>query len=300
MVWNVKGTAYKPVTLPRLLIYSASMRLLIKYLFLLWRQEIYGRDTLQPRELQNLGVQVHPSTLIVTYLLLFINIEHPFHAGPSARCCVGHTITETLQRELHYNPLPGPSFLSWARVSAQLPRHWSGVWVRAGSAPGCMLQGPGQLWEPSASSTGRSHFTFPRRCSLRCSSTGPSGDHFSCSWSPDPESSQGTQAQHTQQGTPVPTQHLCPKPQDFAFQNTQQTLHVSSSQTGQEPHHNRERRKENVKPGGIKLKPKKTCLFPEFELLFGILSPWKYFSTKKCDRRAFLPVLKGEGAWINK
>lgn len=39
-----------------------------------------------------------------------------------------------------------------------------------------MLHGPGQLWELSASSTGSSHCAFPRQCSLRWSSTGPSGD----------------------------------------------------------------------------------------------------------------------------
>lgn len=168
------------------------------------RQEIYGRDILQPRKLQNLGIQVHPSTVTVT-ISSFINTEHPLLGWPSARMLA--SVTQSLK---HYkencvaNPCAGPS-LSSAGVAEQLPRHWRGAWVRADFAPGCTLQGPGQLWEPSGSSTGSSHSTFQGRCSRRWSSTGPSGEHFSCSWSPDPESSQGGQAQNTQWGPPVPT-----------------------------------------------------------------------------------------------
>lgn len=85
------------------------------------------------------------------------------YSMPSARYCLGYTIAKTLQRKLHYRlqhanskasaQLHSPS-LAWARSSEQLPRHQSRAWVRAGSAPGCRLQGSGQLWELSASSQG--------------------------------------------------------------------------------------------------------------------------------------------------
>lgn len=132
-------------------------------------------------------------------------------------------------------------------------------------------------------------FVFQRRHSLRWSSTGPSGDHFSCSWNPDPESSQGTGARHAHTHTPgtLRTQSASVlRARDFPSQNTQQTFYASLPQMAQEPQKTKKKKCQTTAQKGWE----RTHVFPESDHLLGNLSPWKCFSTKKCDKRVFLPV----------
>lgn len=165
-----------------------------------------------------------------------------------------------------------------------------------------MLQGPGQLWELSASSTGSSHFVFQRRRSLRWSSTGPSGDHFSCSWNPDPESSQGTRARltHTPGTTRAQLASVLKAPRLSLPKDTTDLICIFTSDGSGAPK-NKEERKVSNHGHKTQKRQKRTRVFPESDHLFGNLSPWKCFSTKKGDKRVFLPVFKrGVGWGMNK
>lgn len=139
-----------------------------------------------------MAFQVHPTTFMIVTISSFTSIEQLLWAWPSPRCCLGHTGTETLKRKLHHKPLHSAArsffpFLGQSPCTTPKTLEWS---VSKGRlCPWVHAPGPGQLWELSASSAGSSHFTSQRRHSLRWTSTDPSGHHFSCSQSPDPEPS---------------------------------------------------------------------------------------------------------------
>lgn len=155
-----------------------------------------------------------------------------------------------------------------------------------------MLQGPDQLWELSASSMGSSHCSFQRRCSLRAQRV------LLGILSHAPEALTQRPAKVLVLGA-----HSSPCPCPFSvclqshktFPSRMCSRLYTHLHLRQLMNHTKTegRRKENAKPwakSSNKQTNKTSCLFPEFDHLFEILSPWRCFPTKKCDKRVFLPV----------
>lgn len=172
-----------------------------------------------------------------------------------------------------------------------------------------MFLGAGQRWELSAHSLGSSHCTFHRQCSLRWSSTGPSGDPFSCSWSPDPEASQGTQAWDTQQATPSPHAHLASVSKaprlslpECATDLTRIFISDNSRATQKQREEGRRMSNHGHKVQTNKQTNKKPCLLPVSDHLFGFFwVPGDVFPLRNVIKEFSYCLKKnGGGAWINK
>lgn len=168
ITWNLKGKALQPHSVAKIIkpVWAASPLCSNKTSPERWDREIVSLLALEFRRqvtrfTQGLAVAMvivdtcsAPTSCPALWRVLSWSYNH---------CSIAKKIALQSQHSKASQLLPGPSSLSWARITAQLPRHQSRAWVRAESALGCILQGPGQLWELSASSTGRVFFTFHRQ-----------------------------------------------------------------------------------------------------------------------------------------
>lgn len=115
------------------------------------------------------------------------------------------------------------------------------------------------------------------------------GINFSCSWSPDPESSQGTRARrtHTPGTTRAQLASVLKAPRLSLPKDTTDLICIFTSDGSGGP-----KKKEERKVSNHRHKDRKRHTYLQNLTTYSGMSPWKCFSTKKGDPRVFLPVFK--------